>query len=148
MSAHILPAEYVFPGHPDKLCDAIADALVAEAIRREPRALVGVEVAVHRNKAVITGRIACRDAHDIDVDGVVRGVYRSAGYGEGWYPVPEEIRVDNQLCLGPLEDGESEFRNLSDDQAICIGYAINLPQTNYLPIEHWSPGHWPNAFTA
>jgi hypothetical protein len=39
-------------GSRDKLCDAIADALVAEAIRREPRALVGVEVAVHRTKLV------------------------------------------------------------------------------------------------
>ena len=28
-------AEYVLPGHPDKLCDAIADALVEEAARRE-----------------------------------------------------------------------------------------------------------------
>src|ERR1019366_4868807 len=76
----ILPAEYIFPGHPDKLCDAIADALGAEAIRREPRALVGVETAVHRNHAVVTGRIACRNANDIDVDGIVRDIYRSAGY--------------------------------------------------------------------
>jgi S-adenosylmethionine synthetase len=137
MPARILPAEYVFPGHPDKLCDAIADAFVAEAIRREPRGLVGVEVAVHRNNAVVTGRIACHGAHDIDVDGLVQGIYRSAGYGKGWHPAPEEIKLDNQLCLGPLEEGEGEFRELSDDQAICIGYAINLPQTNYLPVEHW-----------
>lgn len=135
--SRIRPAEYVFPGHPDKLCDAIADALVAEAVRREPRALAGVEVAVHRNYAAITGRIACHGAHNIDVDRLVRDVYRSAGYGDGWRPAPEEIKVNNQLCLGPLEVGESEFRELSDDQAICIGYAINLPQTNYLPIEHW-----------
>jgi S-adenosylmethionine synthetase len=137
MSIRILPAEFVFPGHPDKLCDAIADALVAEAIRREPRALVGVEVAVHRDHAIVTGRIACRGATEIDVDGIVKGVYRSAGYGDGWYPAPDELKIDNQLCLGPLEDGESEFRDLSDDQAICIGYAIDLPQTNYLPVEHW-----------
>ncbi|MFT5510779.1 MAG: S-adenosylmethionine synthetase [Hyphomicrobiaceae bacterium] len=137
MTVCIVPAEYVFPGHPDKLCDAIADALVAEAVRREPRALVGVEVAVHRNHAVVTGRIACDGAKDIDVDGLVRSVYHSAGYGSGWYPAAEELEVDNQLCLGPLEEGEAEFRELSDDQAICIGYAINLPQTNYLPIEHW-----------
>lgn len=39
-------AEFVFPGHPDKLSDAIADALVQEAGQREKRALVGVEVAV------------------------------------------------------------------------------------------------------
>ena len=44
MTSHV--AKFVFPGHPDKLCDVIADALVAEAISREPRALVGVEVAV------------------------------------------------------------------------------------------------------
>ena len=45
MSASLRIAEFVLPGHPDKLCDAIADALVQEAGRRERRALVGVEVA-------------------------------------------------------------------------------------------------------
>lgn len=137
MTSRIMSAEFVFPGHPDKLCDAIADSLVAEAIRREPRALVGVEVAVHRNRVIITGRIACKDARGIDVEGIARQVYGSAGYGKGWYPAPEELVVDNLLCLGPLEDGEAEFRELSDDQAICIGYATNIPQTNYLPVEHW-----------
>ena len=44
------------------------------------------------------------------------------------------------LCLGPLEEGESEFRELADDQAICIGYANDLPQTNHLPVEHWLAG--------
>ena len=47
----IYAAEYVLPGHPDKLCDAIADALVEEAARREKRALCGIEVAVHRAEA-------------------------------------------------------------------------------------------------
>lgn len=137
MSIRIVPAEFVFPGHPDKLCDAIADALVAEAIRREPRALVGVEVAAHRDHVIVTGRIACHGAAGIDVDGIVREIYRSAGYGDGWDPAPEALRIDNQLCLGPLEEGEAEFRELSDDQAICVGYAVNLPQTNHLPVEHW-----------
>jgi S-adenosylmethionine synthetase len=137
MSDLILPAEYVFPGHPDKICDAIADALVAEAIQREPRALVGVEVAIHRNHVVVTGRIGCRGAQEIDVDAIVRDVYRSAGYGDDWYPAPGDLKIDNQLCLGPLEDGEAEFREVSDDQAICTGYAINIPQTNYLPVEQW-----------
>lgn len=133
-------AEFVFPGHPDKLCDAIADALVAEAISKEPRALVGVEVAVHRNRVFVTGRIACKNAESIDVKGIVRDTYRTAGYGDGWYPSPEELVVESALCLGPLEDGEGEFRELSDDQAICIGYANNLPQTNHLPVEHWLAG--------
>jgi S-adenosylmethionine synthetase len=138
--SRLYPAEFVFPGHPDKLCDAIADSLVAEAIRRERRALVGVEVAVNRKRVFVTGRIACRDATTIDVEQTVRDVYRSAGYGDGWYPSPEEVVVEADLCLGPLEEGEAEFRELSDDQAICVGYANNLPQTNHLPVEHWLAG--------
>ena len=137
MTSKLTVAEFVFPGHPDKLSDAIADALVLEAGRRERRALVGVEVAVHRNRVFVTGRIACKDAHTIDVAQIVRDVYRSAGYGEGWYPSPDDVIVEADVCMGPLEEGEAEFRELSDDQAICVGYANSLPQTNYLPVEHW-----------
>ncbi|MBM4063846.1 MAG: hypothetical protein FJ265_22520, partial [Planctomycetes bacterium] len=88
MTIALFPAEFVFPGHPDKLCDAIADALVQAAIRREPRALVGVEVATHRDHVYVTGRIACAGAADIDVDGIARDAYRSAGYDGDWYPAP------------------------------------------------------------
>ena len=137
MTDRLYAAEFVFPGHPDKLCDAIADSLVLEAHKREPRALVGVEVAVHRNRVFVTGRIACTDAAGINVGDIVREVYRTAGYGNGWYPAPEELIIEADLCLGPLEEGEATFREISDDQAICIGYANNLPQTNHLPVEHW-----------
>jgi len=137
MSEFIHAAEFVFPGHPDKLSDAIADVLVQEAGQRERRALVGVEVAVHRNKVFVTGRIGCDGAQEIDVAGLVREVYRTAGYVDGWYPAPEELVIEAELCLGPLEDGEAEFRSLSDDQSICTGYAAAIPGTNYLPVEHW-----------
>ena len=138
----LFAAEFVFPGHPDKLCDAIADALVLAASHRERRALVGVEVAVHRNRVFVTGRIACKDAATIDVEQAVRDVYRSAGYGDDWYPSADELVVEADLCLGSLEEGEAEFRELSDDQAICVGYANNLPQTNHLPVEHWLAGRF------
>ena len=137
MSKQIFAAEYIFPGHPDKLSDAIADALVLEAYQKEPRALVGVEVAVHRDHVYVTGRIGGRDAQNIDVERIVRDVYFSAGYDSNWYPAPDQVKVISNLCLGPLEEGEAEFRELSDDQAICIGYANQYEQLNHLPIEQW-----------
>jgi S-adenosylmethionine synthetase len=137
MTKTIYTAEYVFPGHPDKLSDAIADAFVQEASRREKRALVGVEVAVHRNTVFITGRIGCVSADEIDVPAIVRDVYRSAGYGGEWAPSPDDLNIHIDLCLGPLEEGEAAFRSLSDDQSICTGYATATPETNYLPVEHW-----------
>ena len=137
MTSSIYPAEFIFPGHPDKLCDAIADSLVQAAQQRESRALVGVEVAAHRDHIYITGRIACENAEDIDIKSIVRDVYQSAGYDKEWYPEPKKVKVTSNLCLGPLEDGEAEYRELADDQAICIGYANDLEATNYLPMEHW-----------
>ena len=142
MNISLYDAEFVFPGHPDKLCDAIADALVQAATALEKRALVGVEVACHRNKVFITGRIGCKDANTIDVDALVRAVYKTAGYDLTWYPSPEQLEMHAELCLGPLEDGEDDFRELSDDQAICIGYANDIEASNYLPVEHWLARHF------
>lgn len=130
-------AEYVLPGHPDKLCDAIADALVEEAARREKRALCGIEVAVHRSSVFVTGRIACRGAGRIPVKDIVRECYRAAGYGTDWRPTPEELDMRSNVCLGPLLEGEASFREVSDDQSIITGYAMDSPGTNFLPPEHW-----------
>ena len=82
------PAEWVFPGHPDKLADAVAEQLVFEASKREARALCGLEVAVHRDRVYLTGRIACEGSDQIDLLGTVQEVYRRAGYGERWKPAP------------------------------------------------------------
>ena len=132
MTTRAWPAEIVLPGHPDKL----ADALVAEAMRREDRALVGVEVALHRDVVFVDGRIACADAATIDVEAVAREVYRSAGYGPLFPPEPESIRVVADLDLGPLLRGEAEFREVSDDQSVVVGYANSLPGAGRLPVEH------------
>jgi S-adenosylmethionine synthetase len=137
VSQELFAAEYVLPGHPDKLCDAIADGLVEQGVRREKRALCGVEVAVHMASVFVTGRIACRDAESIDPAAVAREVYRSAGYGSGWAPEPDRLEVHTALCLGPLLDGEAKFRALSDDQSIVTGYATDSPATNWLPPEQW-----------
>ena len=136
-SGRLRAAEFVFPGHPDKLCDAIADALVEQAMRLEPRALVGVEVAMHRHRVFVTGRIGAQGAQALDIAALVREVFRSAGYTWDWSPAADEIEVLTDLCLGPLEDGEEEFRELADDQAICIGYANDLQATGQVPVEQW-----------
>ncbi len=146
MNERLYPAEFVLPGHPDKLCDAIADGLVAAATAREARALVGIEVAVPRARGFVSGRSGGNGAQEIDVESVVRNVYRSAGYGDGWDPHPEALRIETDLCVGPLEDGEADFRVLSDDQTICVGYAVDRPETQYLPVEQWLVGKLARRF--
>src|SRR4051812_44947412 len=106
MNKELYPAEFVFPGHPDKLCDAIADTLVEQAAAAEQRSLCGVEVAIHMSTVFISGRIAGQGAADIDISSVVREIYSSAGYGEEWSPRPDALEVKTAVCTGPLNPGE------------------------------------------
>lgn len=131
------PAEWVLPGHPDKLADALADALVQAARARQPEALCAIEVAVHRNAVYLTGRLACEGATHIDIASLVRGVYDSAGFGDAWGPAAPDITVGGNLCIESLVAGEELIRHISDDQSIVTGYAIDLPGIGDIPPEQW-----------
>ena len=92
-------AEYVSPGHPDRLADAIAESIVTAAVRQKPDALVGVEVAVHTDCVFIDGRIAA-GSKPVDIEKIVRDVYRAAGYGGSWNPDPRENPCDDRPLSG------------------------------------------------
>lgn len=135
---HILrPAEWVLPGHPDRLADAVAERLVRAAAERDPMALCAIEVAVYRDRVYLTGRLACAGSHALDLSALAREAYLAAGYGERWRPAPADLRVEGNLCLDALADGEAEVRQQSDDQCIHTGYAIDLPGMDWLPPEQW-----------
>ena len=133
-------AEYVSPGHPDRLADAIAESIVTAAVRQKPDALVGVEVAVHTDCVFVDGRIAA-GSRPIEIEKIVRDVYRAAGYGGSWNPDPGKIRVTTELCQEVLSAEESDIRPFSDDQNIVIGYACGDERTNYLPSLTGSPAN-------
>ena len=132
-------AEYVSPGHPDRLADAIAEGIVTAALQQKSDSLVGVEVAVHRDRVFIDGRIAT-GPEPVDIDGIAREVYRRAGYGGAWIPDPSKLRITTDLCEEELPAKESDIRPFSDDQNIVIGYACGDQRTNHLPLAHWVAG--------
>ena len=147
MKSHI--AEYVSPGHPDRLADAIVESIVDLAVGRDAEALVGVECAVHTDHVFIDGRIAAGRARPPDappaacavsseeIEEIARKVYREAGYGGIWIHAPEKLKVVQNVCLEPLSDDERAIRSLSDDQNVVTGYACNHPETDYLPPAHF-----------
>ena len=137
MTTQLHAAEAVLLGHPDKRCDAIADVLVQEASRRDKRARCAVVVSVHQSAVFVAGRIACDGVEEIDVAAIVRATYASAGYGGAWGPDPADLKMMLDLCRGPLPD---ETGAVAEDQAIVIGYAVDLPGTNHLPPERWLAG--------
>jgi len=133
-------AEAVCEGHPDALCDRIAAAIVDLACSRDDHALVGVEVAIHRSTVFIDGRIAAGTARvcaitEQEIVELARRVFRDCGYGDEFPPAPERLDVRLDLCLGPLEDDERAIRDVSDDQAIAVGHAVEGARAGYRPLE-------------
>lgn len=129
-------AEFVWPGHPDKIADAIADRIVDETRRRDPNAHVTIEIALHRDRVFIDGRLAGLRADRVDVDAAVRHTYREIGHGELFCPAPELLQISTDLIIEDLHPGEADYRRGSDDQAIITGWATSLPGTEGLPVEH------------
>jgi len=136
-------AEWVLPGHPDKLCDALADRIVGEVLRADPYGQCGIEAACAFDHVFVTGLIGFERGTLPDIEarlaGWVRDTYRTAGYGGRWDPVPEELQVDLRALRIEQRGPEwQELRHLSDDQCICIGYAQATPQTGFLPGAVWT----------
>jgi S-adenosylmethionine synthetase len=149
MSANTLRfAEAVLPGHPDKLADQVADAIVDIALVRDPRAIVQVEVAVHHHTCHVNGRCTTAGG-EIDrafIDATIRGVYRRAGFGVPFpgvgggddfqCPDPATLTVDlSALVVDEADADERAERERCDDQAIHVGHAVGTPETRWLPLE-------------
>lgn len=131
-------AEWVLPGHPDRLADAVAESLVDLAVAHDAESLVGVEVGVHRDVVFVTGRIASGRPEKplaLDLTTVVHEVCRDAGYVGRWALAP---RVEADLDVGQLSDDERGIRRFSDDQSIVVGHACGTGATDHLPPAHFA----------
>jgi len=129
----LLVAEEVLPGHPDRLADGIAEALVEFGVGVDAEALVGVEVAVHRDRVFVTGRVAAGDVTPhLNLEHLVRQVYQRAGYSKAW---ALDLEVASDLDLGPLSAEERGIRRFSDDQNVVVASAWGFPALGYMSPE-------------
>jgi len=146
----MIAAEDVLPGHPDRVCDAIAEHIVTTAVTYDHEALVGVEVALHQESMFVTGRVAASELYvPIDlawqtVDEIVEEVFASAGYTGPW---SHRVEVRTDLVVGGLDDDERGIRGLSDDQGIAVGHA-DPDGPELMPVEAWTARRFREALAA
>jgi S-adenosylmethionine synthetase len=86
----VFTSESVGEGHPDKICDQVADAVLDEAIRQDPGLHVACEAFTTTGLVLVGGEITT--AGYIDLPQVVRGVLKSIGYDDPSYG------IDYQSC--------------------------------------------------
>ncbi|MGI8658281.1 MAG: methionine adenosyltransferase [Candidatus Limnocylindria bacterium] len=76
----LFTSESVTEGHPDKLCDAVADAILDDVLAHDPTARAAVEVATTTGLVLVLGELTT--THYVDVQEVVRRTVREIGYND------------------------------------------------------------------
>ena len=133
-------AESVRRGHPDKLCDLIADSILDECLRHDRYSRCACEVMATKGKIFVCGEITC--AAKINIRSVVREVLRKAGYNPMKFIVFVYVHRQSSDIAGGVDsalevrDGGSEdvFATTgAGNQGTVYGYATRETWTR-LPV--------------
>lgn len=115
---YIRTAESVTEGHPDKLCDTIADTVLDACLRSDPAARVACEVLATAGKILVAGEITAAELPDIPA--LVCPTVREAGYGGTDYEV-EVITHDQSSDIAGAVNGNYTGPQLKPSEAGSIG---------------------------
>ena len=108
--------EIVFRGHPDKVCDQIAGAILTECLAKDKNARVAVECAIKDEKLWIFGEVTINA--EIDYTGIAKRVLNDIGYKEQ-YDVRVGISQQSpDIALGVNVDG-------AGDNGVMFGFACD-----------------------
>ncbi len=126
----LFSSESVTEGHPDKLCDKIADAILDEYIKQDRFAKVACEVLASGNMIVITGEFFSHGETKVDVEEIARRVIKNIGYEDeknaiDWRTckIIPYIKVQSEDIRQGVERETGEIG--AGDQGIMFGYAVN-----------------------